>query len=139
MLFRSRHACRTLIKQGHKPTLKALGYDAPRVKLEKLEILTPHVDFGDTLIFEMSLTSTSEKDQNLIIDYAIHHRKANGKTSPKVFKWKTNTLSPSAHLFAKRNHSIKKITTRTYYPGVHRLEIFVNGVSLGSKNFELIM
>lgn len=134
-----RHACRTLIKQGHKPTLKALGYDAPRVKLEKLEILTPHVDFGNALIFEMSLASTSEQDQNLIIDYAIHHRKANGKTSPKVFKWKINTLSPSAHLFAKHNHSIKKITTRTYYPGVHRLEIFVNGVSLGSKNFDLIM
>ncbi len=134
-----RHACRTLIKQGHKATLKALGYDAPCVKLEKLDISTPHVEFGEALYFEMSLISTSEQEQNLIIDYAIHHRKANGKTSPKIFKWKTGTLAPSETLFAKRKHAIKKITTRTYYPGIHRLEIFVNGVSLDSKEFELIM
>jgi len=134
-----RHACRTLIKQGHKATLKALGYDAPHVKLEKLEILTPHVEFGNALMFEISMVSTSGQEQNLIIDYAIHHRKANGKTSPKVFKWKTTTLAPYAVLCAKRKHAIKKITTRTYYPGAHRLELFVNGVSLGGEDFNLIM
>jgi len=134
-----RHACRTLIKQGHKATLRALGYDAPRVNLEELEVLTTHVEFGGALHFEMSLISTSEKDQNLIVDYAIHHLKANGKTSPKIFKWKTATLAPSEMLVAKRRHAIKKITTRTYYSGTHRLEILVNGVSLGSKDFELIM
>jgi len=134
-----RRACRTLIKQGHKPTLKALGYKAPRIKLEKLEVLTPLVGFGSALHFEISLVSASKKEQNLIIDYAIHHRKANGKTSPKIFKWKTGTLAPSEILFAKRKHAIKKITTRAYYSGTHRLELFVNGVSLGSKDFELIM
>lgn len=134
-----KHACRTLIKQGHQETLKILGYDTPRVKLEKLEIVTPHVNFDDALFFEMALTSTSSQSQNLIIDYAIHHRKANGSTSPKVFKWKTATLKSSAVLKTKRKHAIKKITTRTYYPGTHHLEILVNGVSLGSKDFELIM
>ena len=134
-----RHACRTLIKQGHKATLKALGYDAPLVKLEKLEILTPQVNFGDALLFELSLVSTSEQEQNLIIDYAIHHRKANGKSSPKIFKWKTCVLAPSAALSSKRKHAIKKITTRTYYSGSHRVEIFINGISFGSKGFELVM
>ena len=32
------HACRTLIKQGHQKTLKALGYGPPRIKLEKLKM-----------------------------------------------------------------------------------------------------
>ena len=134
-----KHACRTLIKQGHKDTLKSLGYGTPYIKLEKLEISTPQVKFGEALHFEMSLMSTSKQEQGLIIDYAIHHRKANGKTSPKVFKWKTVTLAPYAPLNAKRKHSIKKITTRTYYPGTHRVEIFVNGVSIGNKDFKLIM
>ena len=134
-----RHACRTLIKQGHRGTLKALGYGPPRVELDKLEILTPRVTFGAALEFELRLTSTVNRAQPLIVDYAIHHRKASGGTSPKVFKWKTTTLAPLATLEANRKHAIKKITTRVYYPGAHRVEIFVNGISLGSEEFELIM
>jgi 3-methyladenine DNA glycosylase AlkC len=134
-----RHACRTLIKQGHRETLKALGYGPPRVALEKLSISTPRVTFGAALEFELRLTSTADRPQPLIVDYAIHHRKASGGTSPKVFKWKTTTLAPLATLRAKRKHAIKKITTRVYYPGTHRVEVLVNGVSLGSEEFELIM
>jgi len=38
-----------------------------------------------------------------------------------------------------KNHPIKKITTRAYYPGLHRLEIAVNGFKLNSGEFELRM
>jgi 3-methyladenine DNA glycosylase AlkC len=134
-----RHACRTLIKQGHQGTLKALGYNPPCMELDKLSIMTPRVFFGDALMFELSLTSTCKFAQPLIIDYAVHHRKANGSTTAKVFKWKTITLAPFATLAAKKKHGIKKITTRTYYPGTHSLEIKINGISCGIKNFELIM
>jgi len=134
-----RHACRTLIKQGHQKTLKALGYGPPSVKLRKFNVLTPRVDFGDALLFEISLTSISKKTQSLIIDYAIHHRKANGGLSSKVFKWKTTTLAASATLTSQKRHAMKKITTRVYYPGTHKVEILINGVSLGSKEFELKM
>ena len=134
-----RHACRTLIKQGHQKTLKALGYDSPCIELKNLKILTPRVSFGSNLLFELCMTSASNLPQPLIIDYAIHHRKANGSTTPKVFKWKTITLAPLTTLTTKKKHAIKKITTRTYYPGTHGLEILINGISFGIKNFELIM
>ncbi|MBX2850698.1 MAG: DNA alkylation repair protein [Phycisphaeraceae bacterium] len=134
-----KHACRTLIKQGHRDTLTVFGYGSPNIKLEKLDLLATHVTFGDTLMFSISLTSTAGATQKLVIDYAIHHRKSNGTTSPKVFKWKTGALDPSATLTAKRNHAIKKITTRTYYPGTHHLEILINGESFGKKTFELVM
>lgn len=132
-----KHACRTLIKQGHKPTLEALGFGDPNVVLDALSIKTPQVEFGNALEFEIALRSTSGKSQNLIIDYAIHHRKANGNTSPKVFKWKNVTLKAGAILNAAKKHAIKPITTRTYYNGEHAVEIFVNGVSLGQQDFEL--
>lgn len=132
-----KHACRTLVKQGHKKTLKALGYGHPNVELESFKIFTPDVQFGEFVSFEISIKSLSDTNQNLIIDYAIHHRKANGKTSPKVFKWKNINLIPSKVLKAKKNHPIKKITTRTYYAGQHKIEIFINGVSFGIKEFEL--
>ena len=133
-----RHACRTLIKQGHQGTLKALGYGPPCVELEELSILTPRVLFGDALEFELCLTSTSNRVQPLIIDYAIHHRKANGGTAPKVFKWKMTTLEPLATLTARRKHAIRKITTRIYYPGTHGLEVLINGISFGCVGFELV-
>ena len=134
-----RHACRSLIKQGHQKTLKALGYGIPKVELDHLEFLTPEVHFGKALEFELQLDSNSKKDQPLIIDYIIHHRKANGSTSPKVFKWKTITLKAEQSLTATRKHSMRKITTRVYYPGIHSLEIVINGVIFDNQDFELIM
>ncbi|MBT6346655.1 MAG: DNA alkylation repair protein [Nitrospina sp.] len=134
-----RHACRTLIKRGHQGTLKVLGFHPPQIELNTFNIMTPLVPFGDALIFELCLTSTRKRVQPLIIDYAIHHRKANGSTTAKVFKWKTLTLASLATFEATKKHAIKKITTRNYYPGTHHLEILVNGISLGIKNFELVM
>jgi 3-methyladenine DNA glycosylase AlkC len=134
-----RHACRTLIKQGHQKTLKALGYDEPKVKVEKFKLLNPKINFGEAILFEVDIRSNSKKKQQLIIDYAIHHRKANGGTSPKVFKWKTLAMAPNANLIAKKKHAIKKISTRVYYPGIHEVEIFINGISFGKKKFELKM
>jgi 3-methyladenine DNA glycosylase AlkC len=134
-----RHACRTLIKQGHQGTLKALGYGQPKVKLGKYKILNPKIDFGEAIQFEVDIKSNSKDTQQLVIDYAIHHRKANGGSSPKVFKWKTIALAPNSNIITKKKHAIKKITTRVYYPGIHSVEIFINGISFGKKNFELKM
>lgn len=134
-----RHACRTLIKQGHQKTLRALGYGPSSIKLNKLTVLTPRVTFGEALLFELSLSSTSKKPQPLIIDYAIHHRKANGSLTAKVFKWKTTTMTSQATLNVQKKHPMRKITTRVYYPGIHKVEVLVNGVSIGSKEFELKM
>lgn len=132
-----RHACRTLIKQGHQPTLQALGYGEPRLEIKSFVISTPQVDFGRHLEFEISLSSATDKQQKLIIDYAVHHQKANGKTSPKVFKWKQMTLPPNAERTETRKHVIKKISTRRYYEGTHHVEIFINGRSFGMQSFEL--
>ncbi|MCR4377322.1 MAG: DNA alkylation repair protein [Rhodospirillales bacterium] len=134
-----RHACRTLIKQGHTQTLKALGYQAPKIVLDRLSIPCPQVKFGQALEFEVSFTSTDQKDQPLILDYAVHHRKANGGMSKKVFKWKTITLKAGAKLNVARRHAMRPITTRVYYPGTHRLEILANGKSLAGADFELLM
>lgn len=132
-----KHACRTLIKQGHKNTLEALGYSEPKVSLEKFEITNFNVKFGDALNFDMVLKSNKNSNQDLIIDYAIHHMKANGTTAPKVFKWKNTTLKSGSNITASKKHPIKQITTRKYYNGLHKVEIIINGVSYGIQEFEL--
>jgi len=134
-----RHGCRTLIKNGHKKTLRVLGFKSPKIQHASIEILTPKVVFGDALQFKLSISSDYRSDQALMIDYIIHHQKANGKTSPKVFKWRTTILPPKKTLTATKKHNIRKITTRVYYPGVHTVQIMVNGVFVGTADFELLM
>ncbi|MDH5611114.1 MAG: DNA alkylation repair protein [Gammaproteobacteria bacterium] len=134
-----RHACRTLIKNGHKKTLAVLGYKPAKIKQVSIDMLTPVVMFGDALEFTLSMCSNAKSDQALMIDYIIHHQKANGSTSPKVFKWRTTTLPENKVLRSTKRHVIKKITTRVYYPGVHRVEVMINGVPMAAADFLLVM
>ena len=132
-----RHACRTLVKNGYRPALDALGFDKPEVRLEHMAV-TPRVVFGDGLTIDVRLVSTGSKPQDLVLDYVIHHRKANGSTSPKTFKWRTGPLAAGGTLELEKRHAIREITTRKYYPGEHRVEIQVNGTIIGSAPFELV-
>ena len=133
------HACRTLIKQGHVKTLKILGFDLPEIRRVNIDIMTPIVVFGDALQFSLSIDSACDHAQALMIDYIVHHQKANGSTSPKVFKWRNINLPAKKTLISTKTHTIKKITTRVYYPGLHRVEVMVNGMSVAIADFELSM
>lgn len=132
-----RHACRTLIKQGHTATLQALGYAEPEVTVSALDVATPAVTLGGPLEFAISVTSQAGHTQPLIIDYVIHHRKANGATSPKTFKWKVMDLPAGKTVAITKRHTIRPITTRVYYPGLHHLEIQINGERFARADFDL--
>lgn len=132
-----RHAMRGLVKAGHADALVALGFGPAPVALDALAILTPVVTFGGALEFTATVTLDGAAPREIALDYIIHHRKANGATSPKVFKWKTLTLTPGASLTLARRHPMRAITTRVYHDGPHRLEIVANGAPLGSADFTL--
>lgn len=134
-----RHACRTLIKRGDKATLAALGYAEPQVSLASLDLDADTVLFGEKLNLSAQLHSETDRAQDLVIDYVVHHRKANGETSPKVFKWKTLTLAGRGVTHLEKSHAFKPITTRTYYGGAHAVEIQINGIPFGRAEFELVM
>ncbi len=133
-----RHACRTLIKQGHRATLEALGYMPVKELSAHLTVQTPVVDYGGALEFCVDLTG-GPVGQQLMIDYAVHFVKANGSRVPKVFKWKDIKLDNRGQLSSKKKHAIKPITTRVYYSGEHMLEIIVNGVPVAKQTFQLRM
>ncbi|MXN64775.1 DNA alkylation repair protein [Stappia sp. GBMRC 2046] len=133
-----RHACRTLIKKGHPETLAALGFSPAQVRADFLSV-PQSVDFGSDLEFEAEIVSTSSQAQKLVIDYVIHHRKANGGTSPKVFKWRAVTLEGGGSIKLSKRHAIREITTRKYYAGGHAIDIQVNGAVLATRPFTLEM
>lgn len=134
-----RHACRTLIKQGHKTALKAFGIGPPQIELNALKIETPIVNFGGALEFSAHIHSTSKKPQSLVIDYLVHFKKANGSLAAKVFKWTKFTLKPDETRTLIKKHPIRPITTRRYYDGEQRLSLRINGQDFGDEVFELKM
>lgn len=133
-----RHATRSLVKNGHPGVLNLLGYTAsPSINLTGLRLDNHDIRLGETLTIDFTLTSTSKNEQRLVIDYAIHHIKANGKQSAKVFKLKSLTLPARQALSLQKKHPFQKITTRQYYSGTHTVEILVNGKSAGIVDFGL--
>ena len=134
-----RHASRTLLKKGHAAALSNFGFAALTGIAADLAVGTPTVRFGDGLTFTLSLKNESPNPQPLMVDYAVHHMKANGSLAPKVFKWKSLTLKAGETVVMDRRHAMRAITTRQYYPGRHRLEILVNGAVLAGGDFELIL
>jgi len=132
-----RHALRSLVKQGHPGALEVLGFGPPRA-----DVVRWHADDvvalgGKPLQLEAVLSSTSKRTQRLLIDFAIHHQKANGTMAPKVFKWAERELAPGETVTLTKAHAIRPITTRRYYAGLHAAELLVNGRSLGRATFEL--
>ncbi len=133
-----RHATRSLVKSGHPEILHLLGYTTlPKIKVNKLGISNNNLHMGESLDMHFTVSSTAKEDQRLVIDYAIHHVKANGSSSAKVFKLKSLTLPAGKSITLQKKHPFQKITTRQYYSGLHRMELLINGIPEGGIDFSL--
>jgi 3-methyladenine DNA glycosylase AlkC len=133
------HAARTLLKQGHPGALALLGYRAETaISAASLQLSQTSVRMGEDLVFTAEIQSTADAPQNLMIDYVIHHRKANGKLAPKVFKLAKKRLDPRETLRLTKRHAFRQLSTRVYYPGGHALELQINGQRWDWQEFELV-
>jgi len=133
-----RHACRSLIKQGHEPTMTAWGLGAAFEGQVTLKLGAKKVAVGGVLPIQVTLTSTGKAPQSLELDYRVHHLKANGQTSPKTFKGKRIVLAPGESWHWHKLHSFKPVTTRKLYPGPHLIDIHLNGRSVAEAAFVLL-
>ena len=133
-----RHALRSLIKSGNREALKLIGATAnPQISLNRFTLKKYQLEINEYLSFEFEICSSSNKKQKLVVDYIIYFRMANNKISPKVFKLKTFDIDPKATFKIKKNHHMKLITTRRYYPGEHFVEIQVNGKPYAKSKWHL--
>jgi hypothetical protein len=132
-----RHATRTLVKDGDPRILKAWGVGTAFKGSAELTLDRNRVKIGEDIGLQVQLRSTAKTSQKLVIDYAVHHVKANGSTSAKVFKGWKQTLEAGQTLNLSKNHSLKEITTRRYHAGVHQVEMLVNGNALAQAQFVL--
>ncbi len=133
-----RHASRGLVKQGHGPTLAAWGLASGLKGSAGMRLVAPTAEIGGHVGFEIELVSGAHRAQDLVIDYVVHHRRANGGTSPKVFKgWKL-TLEAGQTRTLSRRHAMRPLSTRRLYPGLHRIDVVVNGRVMAKAAFDLL-
>lgn len=132
-----RHAGRTLIKQGHQPLLQVLGFHPPEIHVLSAHLKPQKIRLGEAIQLAFSFQADSINSQALVVDYVIWHQRKTAGPSAKVFKWKTLTAKPGQSVHLTKAHSFKAVTTRVYYPGVHQVDIQVNGVKMHSFSFEL--
>jgi 3-methyladenine DNA glycosylase AlkC len=134
----SRHACRTLLKNGHPAALKLHGYgSADSLEIESIKLHGSSICVGDKIAYQLVIRNKSRQSLRVMFDYAIHHRKANGALTPKVFKGRVKELATDERWEISGTHSFRPVTTRVYHAGKHQFEPRINGRIFPAKGFVL--
>ena len=132
------HALRSAVKRGEPEALRLLGYGkAAAVRVEKVSFEPARVRIGGRVAMSFVLRSRAKEPQDLLVDVAVHFVKANGATSPKVFKLKRVTLAPGEAVPLTASFSLKVHTTRKPNPGVHAVDVIVNGKAQRAASFQV--
>lgn len=133
-----KHALRSLVKASNRGALALLGAGtAPEIRVRRIALEPNPVRLGGRLALAFDLVSVAPAAQDLIVDYAVHFVKSNGKTARKVFKLRRVQLAPRAKLRLSAKVSFADLTTRKHYPGLHRVELLVNGESQDLGQFQV--
>jgi len=138
MQYITNHSLRTLVKKGHSKTMEFLGFSSkPSIRVLNFSMNKEHIRIGEALIFSFEITT--QKTENLIIDYKIHFRKKSGGLGEKVHKVKKIQLKKGQQISISKKHTFhKNMTTRKLYEGKHKLEIQINGKVFAKKTFFLM-
>ena len=134
-----KHASRTLIKQGHAEMLALWGAGDRFEGNARLALSTRRIVVGESTVLQLTLRSRSAQAQRLLIDYAVHHVKANGSTSAKIFKGWSLTLAPGELRRLSKSHSLRAVTTRRYHAGRHLVDVRINGQAVAQAGFSLAL
>ncbi len=132
-----KHASRTLIKAGDAAVLKAWGLGASFKGDARLVVTPKRLALGGQVQLSLQLQSASRKPQRLAVDYAVHHVKAHGGTSAKVFKGWQLELPALGEVTLIKRHVLKPITTRRYHAGRHGVAVQINGGVVAEAHFDL--
>ncbi|MFM2066039.1 MAG: hypothetical protein RLZZ584_948 [Pseudomonadota bacterium] len=132
------HALRTAVKRGEAGALDALGYGAAaQVAVTGVTIDPPQAVIGGKLAIALALTNTTAQAQTICADLKVHFIKASGAASPKVFKLRNVELAPWTTHSLGKTISLAEMTTRRHYPGRHRVELVLNGLTRPLGEFDL--
>ena len=134
-----RHALRSAVKRGEPEALEILGFlPAAGVEVRDIHIAPAVASIGDSVTFTVDVSNKGSATKQLLIGLRVHFIKANGRSSPKVFALNELELQPHGSVRLNKTISLAQHTTRTHYPGQHRVEVLVNGRANGTGVFDIV-
>jgi 3-methyladenine DNA glycosylase AlkC len=133
-----RHGLRTLVKQGHEGALAVLGYGRGSPAETSVVLGSEVVSIGGRQSVTISITNPTDEALAIAVDFRVHFVKANGAPSPKVFKGVELVLGGGEARTVRRTLSLAQHTTRKHYPGVHAVDLVVNGEVRRGAEFLLV-
>lgn len=132
-----KHACRSLLKQGHPRAMTLFGFGSVKsIEIRDLEITTHLVKLGSAMEFRFKLVNKSKQEARIRLEYAIYFLKANNSLSKKVFTISEKVYPADSVTDITRKQPFKLITTRKLYEGGHKLALIINGVEQDQLDFE---
>jgi 3-methyladenine DNA glycosylase AlkC len=133
------HALRSAVKRGEPEALRLLGFGrAASVAVEDVRVVPRRVGIGSRVTIDFVLRSRSRAAQDLLVDLSVHFVKANGRSTPKVFKLKRVALPPRGRAAFSTSVSLAVHTTRQPQPGRHAVDVIVNGQALPVGSFQVV-
>lgn len=134
-----RHALRSAVKRGEQGALRVLGFGkVAKVTVENASVSPARVQAGGKVAIGFDIGNDTAQSQHLLVDLCVHFVKANGKTSAKVFKLRQIALAGRATVSFSKHLSLKDLTTRKHYPGIHSVDVVVNGRAAPLGKFVLL-
>lgn len=133
-----RHALRTLIKAANPDALDVLGYGPSSPAQVATVVIEPTTAaIGDKVKIHVEVHNPSTSVAGALVDLRVHFVKANGSTSPKVFKGAEVEIAPGETEQVRKSISVAQHSTRTHYTGEHVVEIVINGATRPAGSFTL--
>ncbi|MCO4838308.1 MAG: DNA alkylation repair protein [Oceanospirillaceae bacterium] len=132
------HALRSAVKRCEPGALALLGYkDADDITLSHSGIVPMQANVGESVKINATVGNIGGASKALMVDFAVHYVKANGKPRAKVFKWRHFQLEPSEKKALSKKLNLANLSTRTHFAGLHRVDIIINGHWFYLGTFEL--
>jgi 3-methyladenine DNA glycosylase AlkC len=134
-----RHALRSAVKRGDVGALDVLGFGDPvAADLDGVAIEPSMPRIGETVRISLALGNGGKERAAFNVDLRVHFVKANGGTSPKVFKIRQVELDAGERTALSKSISLRQHSTRTHHPGEHVIEVLVNGRSHPAGSFLVV-
>jgi 3-methyladenine DNA glycosylase AlkC len=133
-----RHALRAAVKRADNAALATLGFGRPaQVSPRRVRIAPGRVRGGGAVTVDFDLVNRSARTQRVLVDLRVHFVKASGDTRPKVFKLKTAEIVPRQAVSFSKRISLAAMTTRRHFPGMHQVDVVINGLPRRLGRFRL--
>lgn len=132
-----RHACRGLLKAGQPEVLALFQVHPVEIELRDFQLSALELAIGETLDFSFTVRLAQAEPALLRLEYAVDYQKKSGQLSRKVFQIESRPFVAGESRPYQRKQRFTDFTTRTHYPGLHRLHLLVNGQVRASQSFHL--